>query len=218
MMAGKPIFAPIVTHHRVVGHQNDAISLILNEPKDRKGRTYAFLQYYTMLKMIQQSFSGIERLHVAKAREKASVHTSLTCFLLKLQFPYVRQFNRVTIHLFSSGIYQLWLDNEFRNAKMYSLAKTSNNNSDKQSPYRDDDDSSQNDLEFDQNNDNVSDSFRSLTLSQLMVCFHLYLMALAIATLVAIVEFLWFIGTNNLLQSVIIDLIGQSIIITDRSI
>ncbi|KAH7640032.1 hypothetical protein HUG17_4065 [Dermatophagoides farinae] len=104
MMADKPLFAPMIAHEQLVDQQTEAISLILDESMAKmNGKSYAFLQYYTILKIIQQSFSPIKhRLHVAKASEQSSIHTSPTCFLFRSQFSYVRQFDRITIQLFSS--------------------------------------------------------------------------------------------------------------------
>lgn len=53
MMADKPLFAPMIAHEQLVDQQTEAISLILDESMAKmNGKSYAFLQYYTILKII----------------------------------------------------------------------------------------------------------------------------------------------------------------------
>lgn len=204
-MANDTLFAPIVAQLKIVNHQNDAIDLLLQQQQQQQyestnNQKYAFIQYRTMLKIIHKNYG--DRLYLSKYNSKrsSSIYMGLTCFLLKRKFPYIKQFNRITFYLFSSGIYQTWLTNEYRYAKIDSSLseKFSTNNyyDDNQlSTLLNDDDEDGSSSINNENNPNVDHSnnnFHSLTLSQIMICFHLYLMALFIDIMVIILEFLWF--------------------------
>lgn len=205
-MADDSLFAPIVAQLRIVDHQNEAISLLIHEQRyGSKGKKYAFIQHRTMLKMIQRNYDNFNQFYVAKSDSKASIYMGLTCFLFKSKFPYLKQFNRFTFYIFSSGIYQSWLNNELRHTTR--MDKTLDYYNDEKQLDDDDDDDYNN-----HNNNNDKNSFHSLTLSQVMTCFHLYMIVLFIAILVAIIEFLWFktaLIIISFVQSVII--VGQSI-------
>ncbi|XP_075677616.1 uncharacterized protein LOC113788482 isoform X2 [Dermatophagoides pteronyssinus] len=207
-MANDTLFAPIVAHLKIVNHQNEAIDLLLQQQQyeSTNNQKYAFIQHRTMLKIIQNNYG--DRLYLSKYNSKrsSSIYMGLTCFLLKQKFPYLKQFNRITFYLFSSGIYQQWLNNEFRYSKIDSSLseKFSTNNyyyDDNQQSTSDDDDEDGSSSINNENNPNVdhqnNNNFRSLTLSQIMICFHLYLMALFIDIMVIILEFLWFSYTTT---------------------
>lgn len=167
----------------------------MDENTDNSKQQYAFIQHRTMLKIIQFRY-GIERLYLAESKKKSSVYMGLSCLILRLSWPYIEQFNQLSIRLFSSGFYQLWLDDEYRYEQMkYFTRNPFHQQQQQNSKTIDSIDkifSSSSSSKHSNSNSNSNDQFESIAFSHVIIIFYLYFSSIFISISIFLIELIYF--------------------------
>lgn len=171
----------------------------MDENTDNSKQQYAFIQHRTMLKIIQFRF-GSERLYLAESKKKSSVYMGLSCLILRLSWPYIEQFNQLTIRLFSSGFYQLWLDDEYHYEQMKYFTRNHQHRQQQQQQQNTNSKTidsidkifSSSSSSMHSKNSNSNDQFESIAFSHVIIIFYLYFSLIFISFSIFLIELIYF--------------------------
>nr|XP_046915821.1 uncharacterized protein LOC124496347 [Dermatophagoides farinae] len=186
----RPLALILQKHLQVVQYQLWAAEMVLNSSIENGGIRYAFIQQYYMLKHLQMVFDR-DRLYLPKPGYSSSLMKTLNVVLLRPSFPLVTQFNEINSRLFNAGLYQLWLEREFRQNKSINqviVDSVSNANEDPENGESDETLSSQLSIK----NDNLT---QPLSLKHLTIFFLLYLCLMFVCLLTFAAECIFYMNS-----------------------